>query len=178
MENWKPVKGYEGLYEVSDFGNVRTLDPRHYQTVKTQKKNKDGHMRVWLSRNSKKRPFFVHRLVAISFIPNPENKPVVNHIDGNPSNNHVSNLEWSTRSENDKHAFRLGMRKPSNGGTNKYVVRIDKSGKEVIYDSMLRAARENELSVGLISYYTKTGRQYGNYKWRLLDEGVTTIRKE
>lgn len=178
MENWKPVKDYEGLYEVSNFGDVRTLDERHYLKLKTQKKNKDGHMRVWLSKESKKSAFFVHRIVATAFIPNPENKPVVNHIDGNPSNNHVDNLEWATRSENDLHAFKIGLRKPSNGGTNKHVVRIDKTGNEVIYDSMLKAANENGLHVGQISFYIKTGRRYGEYKWRLLNEGVTTIRKE
>lgn len=178
MEVWRSVNNYEYLYEVSNFGNVRTLDKRHHLKVKTQKKNKDGHMRVWLSKGSKKTPYFVHRLVAEAFIPNPENKPVVNHIDGNPSNNHVDNLEWATRSENDLHAFRLGLRKPSNGGTNKHVVRIDRYGNEVVYDSMLKAANSNGYSVGQIHYYVKTGREYGEYKWRLLSEGVTTIRKE
>lgn len=178
MEVWKDVPGYEGLYEVSDYGNVRTLDVRCYHKNKKQTKNKDGHMRVWLSKNSKKKWSFVHRLVAKAFINNPKDKPVVNHLDGVPYNNHVSNLEWATRSENDLHAFRIGLRKPSCGGTSKPVVRVDIHGYEEVYKSITEAAKCNGFnSTGQLSHYIYNNRPYKDYTWKLLNEGVTTSRK-
>ncbi len=178
MENWKSIKGYEGLYEISDHGRVKSLDARCYGKIKVNKKDKDGYDKVWLSKNSKKKPYFVHRLVAIHFIDNPENKPIVNHIDGVKDNNHVSNLEWATRSENDIHAFKLGLRRVSDGGTSLKVVRTDTQGNETIYNSMAEAARLNKMGVGSIDYRIKSGKFINGYKWRLYDEGVTTIREE
>lgn len=104
-EIWKPVCGYEKLYDVSSYGRVRS-HPRN-GTVKSvhilsYSMNK-GRKRVTLSKDDECRQFQVHRLVAEAFIPNPDNKPEVNHIDGDPGNNNVSNLEWATRSENHIH---------------------------------------------------------------------------
>lgn len=178
MEKWKPVVGYEESYEVSNYGEIRSLDSRHFHKLKNQKQNKDGHMRVWLSKQSKKRAFFVHRLVALAFIENPENKPVINHIDGIPFNNHVDNLEWVTRSENDLHAFRLGLRKPSCGGTSIPVVREDTEGNKRTYKSISEAGRDIGYSPGKINYYIRTGKRYGKYVWKRHNEGVTTIREE
>lgn len=178
MEEWRSVTGFEGLYEVSNLGNVRTLDSRHYLKNKNQKQNKDGHMRVWLSKGSYKKPFFVHRLVAEAFIENYENKPVVNHLDGKPSNNNVYNLEWATRSENDLHAFRIGLRKPSCGGTSKKIFSVDRLGNIKRYDSISSAARELGCSTGKLSHYLGKDKEcFGKY-WKELSEGVTTIREE
>lgn len=122
-EIWKDIKGYEGLYQISSFGNVKSLDryiinkngdkqyfPGKYLTQGIS----DSYLKVTLSKNNKQRTFRVHILVARAFIPNPENKPEVNHIDGNKKNNKVNNLEWNTRSENELHAYRNGLAKPSN----------------------------------------------------------------
>lgn len=122
-EIWKDIKGYEGLYQISSFGNVKSLDryiinkngdkqyfPGKYLTQGIS----DNYLKVILSKNNKQRTFRVHILVARAFIPNPENKPEVNHIDGNKKNNKVNNLEWNTRSENEFHAYRNGLAKPSN----------------------------------------------------------------
>ena len=122
-EIWKDIKGYEGLYQISSFGNVKSLDryiinkngdkqyfPGKYLTQGIG----DSYLKVTLSKNNKQRTFRVHILVARTFIPNPENKPEVNHIDGNKKNNKVNNLEWNTRSENELHAYRNGLAKPSN----------------------------------------------------------------
>lgn len=108
VEEWLPIIGFEGLYEVSSFGNVKALERqvmnnggiqrRHECILKTTKKN--GYLLVVLCKNGRTYPRLVHRLVAGAFLDNPENKPVVDHIDTDPSNNHVDNLRWATVSEN------------------------------------------------------------------------------
>ena len=96
-EQWKQIAGYEGLYEVSNYGNVYSI--RNKKILKLSKDNL-GYLRVMLCKNDKQKSFLVHRLVAIAFIPNPENKATVNHIDEDKTNNHVYNLEWMSRGDN------------------------------------------------------------------------------
>lgn len=120
MEIWKDIVGYEGLYQVSNLGNVMSLEKYignkkgaiQYRPPKVLKqyKNKFGYMRVYLTKNSIKKMYAVHRLVAIAFIDNPENKPCVNHIDNNRENNHLDNLEWCTYKENNNWAKKQGRR--------------------------------------------------------------------
>lgn len=108
MEKWLPVKGYEGLYEVSDMGRVRSLKrATTHGVVLIPKQTKKGYLRVTLSKNNQKATKTVHRLVAIAFIDNPENKAEVNHKNGVRTDNRVSNLEWVTRSENELHAYKV-----------------------------------------------------------------------
>ena len=118
------MKDYEGLYEVSNTGKVRSLDK--YDRCGRFKKgivlsncdNGNGYMVVYLKRDTKRKTKCVHRLVAEVFIDNPNNLPEVNHIDGNKQNNHVDNLEWCTTSENIKHAYRIGLNYPRKGVEN------------------------------------------------------------
>ena len=107
-ETWKPVPEYESLYAVSDSGKVKRIKKssgaREGKLLKGSR-TKKGYIDVVLSKDGKPKHFLVHRLVAMAFIPNLKSKSDVNHKDGNPSNNSVSNLEWCSRSENIKHSY-------------------------------------------------------------------------
>lgn len=107
-EIWKDVKGYEGRYKVSNLGNVKSLLGRKERVLRPLNQSK-GYYKVILYNKGNRENRCIHRLVAESFISNPENKIDVNHKDGNKHNNNVSNLEWNTRSENMKHAYRIGI---------------------------------------------------------------------
>jgi hypothetical protein len=118
-EIWRDIEGYEGLYEVSNLGRVRSLGCiiklRHNCTMMREGKvlkldNRNGYLYAGLSKKGVLKGVGVHRLVAKAFIPNPNNLPQVNHIDANRANNHINNLEWVTCSDNHKHAFKLGNR--------------------------------------------------------------------
>ncbi len=113
QEIWKDIKNYEGKYQVSNFGNVKSLERydrcnRHInEKILVPRKHTGGYLRVQLSRKD----FYIHRLVAETFIPNPENKLQVNHIDGDKTNNRSNNLEWCTALENNLHAITTGLSK-------------------------------------------------------------------
>lgn len=120
QEEWKDVAGYEGLYQVSSFGQVKRVQ-RYYnqlngltgnmntkllsELVMKQFEDEDGYLRIQLIKDGVRKKHFVHRLVALNFIPNPENKPEVNHKQGNKKDNRVELLEWNTTSENQRHAI-------------------------------------------------------------------------
>ena len=109
-ELWKPIKGYEGLYEVSNLGEVRSFRRKGAKGgILKPAENRNGRLFVNLHLNNKGKVKKIHRLVAEAFVPNPEGKPEVNHIKGNPKNNHVDNLEWATSLENQEHAKRLRL---------------------------------------------------------------------
>ena len=119
-EVWKNIKDYEGIYQVSNLGNVRSLDRvsknRHHLKGKIlkQHRDKDGYLKLCLFKNGVGRHFFVHRLVTIAFIPNPDNKPQVNHIDEDKDNNKANNLEWCTVLYNNNYGKRLEKAVKSN----------------------------------------------------------------
>lgn len=127
-EKWRSVIGFDGLYEVSDLGNIRSsarlsvrtdIGPKTIDAkVLKPNKHRDGYLKVVLCVNKKRFNFLVHRLVAISWIENPGNLPQVNHKDGNKLNNAVSNLEWNTCKENIAHAIINNLRADVNGEKN------------------------------------------------------------
>ena len=121
-EIWKDIKEYEGLYQVSNLGRVKSLPKIQGRTLNKEiilkPRKKNGYYQRALSKNKISKRFLVSRLVAIAFIPNPKNKQTVNHIDGNKLNNNIKNLEWNTRSENTLHAFRIGLHSIPNGEKN------------------------------------------------------------
>jgi hypothetical protein len=110
-EIFKNVKGYEGIYQVSNLGNVKSLNYHRGKKEKILKPGMDlgGYLILTLCKNRKRENKTLHRLVAIAFIPNPENKATVNHINGVKTDNCVSNLEWNTYSENHLHAHKTGL---------------------------------------------------------------------
>lgn len=108
-EIWKPIGGYEGLYEVSNMGRIKSFYNSEERILK-KSKTTTGYWKIELRKNKIRKSFKVHRLVAFAFIANPENKPYINHIDGNPLNNKVDNLEWCTQHENLVHAYSIGLR--------------------------------------------------------------------
>ena len=120
-ETWKWIDGYKNMYQVSNFGNVRSVDRDVYCEVSPNKlqrilgkvlkqgANHKGYPIVYLSKNGKQKTIAVHRLVAKAFIENPLSLPQVNHKDGCKTNNYVNNLEWCDNSYNQKHAWANGM---------------------------------------------------------------------
>lgn len=114
---WKPVNGYENLYDVSSDGRIRRIaswDNKNngYREATGElklEKSKNGYIRVKLSKDGKRQRYLVHRIVAQAFIENPNNYPQINHKDCNKANNSVDNLEWVTRSQNIQHAFKNGL---------------------------------------------------------------------
>lgn len=118
MENWLPIKDYEGLYEVSDQGRVRRIkdeDNTWNGRIIAGGSDQDGYRVLLLYKNGKRRMFKAHRLVAIAFVPNPTNAPQVNHKNAIKNDNRADNLEWTSCKENINHAVNLGLWNPSRG---------------------------------------------------------------
>lgn len=180
-EIWKDVKGYENKYQVSNLGNVRSLNYHregHIQNLKL-KQDKGGYVTVGLCKNSVVKWKKVHRLVCKSFIPNPNNKSQVNHKDGDKTNNHVNNLEWSTASENTQHAFDNALIQPPWKGKcgkeiplSKKVLQITTDDKLVkIWDSMSDVKREMDIPVPHIVRVCNGQRnKTRGYIWKRLED--------
>lgn len=165
MENWKSIKGYEDLYEISDKGRVRTKEGKttysEYHGERTWKtrilkeknpKGRDSRNDLW--KEGKPKSFLTHRLVALNFIPNPDDKPCINHKDGNPRNNHVANLEWCTYKENQNHAVVNGI----DGKAIVVLLKDKTTGSLVKFHSMARASVYAGHNPGYISGLLKKGK--------------------
>jgi hypothetical protein len=151
-EIWKDVVGYEGLYKVSNFGNVVSV--KINSTMKTAPTKKGYHC-ICLSKNDIRYNTFVHRLVAIAFIPNPENKKQVNHKDFSKCNNNLENLEWSTQSENQKHSYKNSNResamKGKTGKDNHASIKVNMLSKENEIIKTFYSYNEAERETGTLS---------------------------
>ena len=178
-EQWKPIEGYEGVYEVSDLGRVRRLEAKdtNGRTCKAQiikpiiQHSGYCHVGLWHGQKCDQRR--VHRLVAQAFIPNPENKPTVNHLNEDKQDNRACNLEWATVQENTVYGScverRTANRRPDAPNRRKPVIGTDKDGNERVFDSIANAseyvgASRRDGSIGqCCNGRRKTA--YG-YKWR------------
>lgn len=189
---WKEIEGYDGYYEVSDTGLVRSLD-RHViertgkragqirllrgslmkQTISTAHGTPDGYPVVSLHKNGKSRVIPVHSLVAKAFLPNPHNLPTINHKNGEKCDNRVENLEWASYSENNTHALQHGLRRPRGVPIGQF----NENGDLVAtFRSETHAARETGISRGCISHCLHGRLKVaGGYIWKKLTESATTI---
>jgi hypothetical protein len=157
-EKWKDVIGFEGLYKVSNLGNVISLI-----TKKPLKANGDnyGYLQVILYKGNKRITGKVHRLVAKAFIDNTENKPQVNHKDGNKKNNNISNLEWMTNKENKRHAIDNGITKMH---INTRIGKLKSKGTVILnidngiyYKSPTEASKDYNVNAGTVRRWIQKG---------------------
>jgi hypothetical protein len=170
-EIWKDIEGYEGVYKVSNLGRVKSLMRVKYVREKILKPviNNNGYLRIFICGKPKNRNCAIHRLVAKAFIPNPENKPQVNHKDGDKSNNKIENLEWCNGSENVCHAFENGLRVAIKGKKHpnfgKYL--SDSNTAKIVLDTQTGvfygSAKELALFIGM-DYNALLRRLNGRYK--------------
>ena len=159
-EIWKDMEGYEGLYQVSNLGRVKRLKGKYISTQRILKLRVGtrGYLYVQLCKKGQRKYYTIHRLVAQAFLPNPENKPQVNHIDEDKTNNIISNLEWVTAKENNHHGTRIER-------TSHKIKAIDiANGEYNIYCSIRDCSRKLGLSQGNICQCLKGKlRQTGGY---------------
>lgn len=158
-ELWKEVKGFIGLYQVSNTGNIKSM--RRNKLMKQSMRK--GYKRIGLhGENFKIMTYSVHRLVAMEFVQNPNNNPVINHKDGNKLNNNANNLEWVTQKENITHSYENELRKL------KEISQYDKSGKLVKkYKNITKASKETNIDESSIAKVCRGERKTaGKYKWQ------------
>lgn len=185
MEIWKDVKGYEGLYQVSNHGRVKSLNYNHTKKEKVLVPLKHQNGYLFVNINGKQQS--IHRLIAKTFIPNQKNKNQVNHIDGNKENNRIDNLEWCTAKENTRHAYKNGLinlntekKKKSeliniNKATEKNkkrIIQCDLCGNVInTFDSIVDASRSTKSNATHISLCAKGKQNTCNgYIWRYVNE--------
>lgn len=159
IEEWKDIEGYEGLYQVSNLGRVKRVTTG--RILKPSKHTK-GYYRVELYKNGSQSKKLIHRLVAQVFIPNPDNKSQVNHIDENKTNNLVSNLEWMTAKENLNHGTRTD--RSSKTRSVSIIATNLKTGKSTEFYGVSECARQLDLNRGNITSVLKGRRNHtGGY---------------
>lgn len=171
-EKWKDIKDYDGLYQVSNLGNVKSLGNKsnHKEPIILKPTiNKNGYMAVRLQKDKKVKYIFIHKLVAEAFLRKKKENLQVNHKDGNKRNNKVNNLEWCTASENIIHSFKIGLRKP----TIKKVYQLDKNNNLI---NIYKSAKEASKKTGV--YYTDITqccrneiKSAGGYIWKYESAG-------
>lgn len=181
IKKWKDILGYEGWYQASNIGEIKRIKPykNQYAEWKSNKilkptKSRKGYLYVTLRKNDLSSRIFVHRIIAKTYIPNYENKPYINHIDGNPLNNNVSNLEWCTQKENMIHCYNVLKHKSSNykkygekSSNHRKVIQLDRNRKVIkIWDCIKNASLSLNIKPTSISNcLTKRSKTAGGFIW-------------
>lgn len=160
MTIWKPIKNYEGLYEVSDSGEIRNVKFDRHNVLKGNT-NDIGYRYVTLSKDNKKRTFYYHRIVAETFIPKEDNRIQVNHKNGNKQDNRADNLEWVTISENARHRTRV-LKKHSLRYDGKRVLCVE-TGE--VFNSVSEAGRIMGIKTYNVSHAIARGGTSCGYHW-------------
>lgn len=191
MELWKDIKGYEGIYQVSNLGNIRSLERitifesenqhKKYKAnrqikckIKKPTVNKCGYYQTVLYKKGRKRNVLVHRIVAETFLPNLNNKPTINHIDGNKLNNKLDNLEWATYTEQLIHVNHILGKKSiiSKQCREKRAEQLRKKVKRSdgkIYNSIREASKDSNVHSGNIVRCCKgILNKTGGYSWEYI----------
>jgi len=181
MEIWKGIKGWEGVYQVSSHGRLRSFKKEPGGRILSNKNAKGGYFSIVLQNKGARRFVRMHVLVAEAFIPRPPDKQEVNHKDGNKQNNKVDNLEWATRRENVRHAVKMnpgmvaGMNRFNEYVNPRPVLQIDQHGRVIgKFNNCKEAGRatgvcsRNIHQVASCTEYKpgKTRSQAGGYRWR------------
>lgn len=184
-ETWKDIRGYEGIYQISNLGRIKSLVrvKNNYdintislvkvtipEKIRKPQLSKDGYYRVGLTKNKKQTYFQVHRLVAEAFIPNPDELPQVNHKDENKLNNCVENLEWCTS----KYNANYGTRNERQRKKLYKPVRCIETG--IIYESLMSASDATGVNIGNLSSVCNNRVGYkttGGYHWEYVDKDVS-----
>lgn len=171
-EIWKPIPGYEGLYEASSLGRIRTADGKTTSSARfphrvwrqrimkqkwrNRKSSERSDARICLWKDGKEKTHLVARLIAMSFLPVPYDKLTVNHIDGNPQNNAVDNLEWVSLAENIRLGFQTGLYKT----TQKPMTLVDEYGNEIRFASQMETSRFLGRNHGYVNCLVKRGQRF------------------
>lgn len=178
-EIWKDIPGYKGKYQVSNTGKIKTnqefikafYSKKRMKSNILKQSNRLGYMVVSLNDGNKAKQYSVHRIIAFAFIENPENKPFINHKNGNKSDNRLDNLEWVTAKENSIHSVRVLKnnfnKKGSKNPQSKTIYQYNKMGGLVrIWGSIREAARNGYVQSGITFCLKEPYRTHKGYLWR------------
>lgn len=172
MELWKDIKGYEGLYQVSNEGRVKSLNYKRTGKEKTlcPKKHNKGYLQIQLMNGDRNKTYTIHRLVAEAFIENPNNYPCVNHKDEDKQNNNVDNLEWCTQKYNMQYYYiRNGVITRNHKCTKwtQKVVQLDNEGNAIRYwDNVAQIVKENRYNnTSIVECCNGKRKSAYGYKW-------------
>jgi len=153
MEILKEIKDYKGLYKISNLGVIKS---EITNKILKNKLNSKGYFCVNLYKNKISKTHTIHRLLAVYFIENLNKYPCVNHIDGNKINNNLNNLEWCSYSENNKHAYDIGLKKMSEYNKKILFKKVIDNNTKIIYNSIKEASIKNNIN------YTTLGLKLNN----------------
>ena len=177
-EIFKDIKGYDGLYQVSNLGKIKSLNYNRTGKEKLLKQNinSNNYFKITLSKNNVRKNYCTHVLVAKTFIENPNRLPCINHIDGNKQNNHIDNLEWVTYKQNTEHAYKRNLMKHFKVK----VIQYDKNMNVIkIWNSITEASMNvNTSKMNIIKCCKGINKTAKGYIWKYLKEEEKKVEED